>query len=726
MLSVDVTSVIVFAVFGLILGIIIELLLHNFHIPIPYTVLVFYVGVIAGVVISALDVDIAEFLTLSSVSADLIVYGFLPTLLFSETMGLNIHHLFQSFNQALILAGPGAIIVCLELAVCAYLLLPFNWSWMYCFLFGAILSATDPVSVVSLMKSTNCSTKLTMIISGESLLNDGSAMILYLFFFNMINGYYYNASNFISFCAEMLILSPLIGFVIGGICSLLMRRINMPTNTHIDFQLICTFIAAYLSYYIAAQLLDISGVLSCCTAGFTVSLFAPVRVLQDEKFHQIWSYAEWACNTLIFLLAGVIGGGKSSSDITLERVGYLVLFFVLLTITRGIMSFSMMPLLNRSGEPCTVAETLFMTFAGLRGALGIALALASADNASDNGNDTVGKDLFFMVSGLASFTLLFNGSTAGWVLLKLKLVDDPNAPISPQLQQVLERIRTFISSLLKSEIEKMKDELGDYDEHELHQLCELLYQHRKVSTFADSLRLSIAELSKRMSLDYHPRKSQEDSNKRSSEMVIKSFAQRNRESEDRSSDVEGGQGGGNDNDEENDKHNFLSMRVSGSLAIDRDLLHYTRTTFLTVVRARYSEAAHTGKMSSTSTPTRILYYSVDVALDRVSEGLLDWNVIISLLKPPKYLIKICQLLDDVAYLFGYFPGYVSWLEVRYERVAIYVITNFIYAHKHAQSKIHYFLGGPVNKTYDIAEPEHRQVMEESKQLVSLDQLVVVY
>jgi NhaP-type Na+/H+ or K+/H+ antiporter len=99
------------------------------------------------------------------------------------------------------------------LAVSAKILLPFGWSWMYCFLFGGILCATDPVSVVSLMKSTHCSTKLTMVISGESMLNDGSAIILFLFFFSMINGTNYDAGTFIEFVAKELFLSPLIGFV---------------------------------------------------------------------------------------------------------------------------------------------------------------------------------------------------------------------------------------------------------------------------------------------------------------------------------------------------------------------------------------------------------------------------------------------------------------------------------------------------------------------------------
>ncbi len=87
--SESITIVIVFAVLGSVLGSFIEILLDNFSIPIPYTVLVFYVGVIIGFVVQEAGVNTGQFFTLSTLSSDLILYGFLPTLLFSEAMTLN-------------------------------------------------------------------------------------------------------------------------------------------------------------------------------------------------------------------------------------------------------------------------------------------------------------------------------------------------------------------------------------------------------------------------------------------------------------------------------------------------------------------------------------------------------------------------------------------------------------------------------------------------------------
>jgi NhaP-type Na+/H+ or K+/H+ antiporter len=103
-------SIIVFAVIGLFLGTLLEVVLKNFNSPIPYTVLLFYLGVVLSAIVNYLDFTIGDFLEVSSVSADVIVYGFLPALLFSETMNLNWHHVTQTFGQAVLLAGMKAFI----------------------------------------------------------------------------------------------------------------------------------------------------------------------------------------------------------------------------------------------------------------------------------------------------------------------------------------------------------------------------------------------------------------------------------------------------------------------------------------------------------------------------------------------------------------------------------------------------------------------------------------
>ncbi len=85
----DVSSIVVFCVFGIILGTTVEIILKYLHLPIPYTVLIFYVGLILGIVFTKLDIEVSNYFEVSEVSSNLIVYGFLPVLLFSESLTLN-------------------------------------------------------------------------------------------------------------------------------------------------------------------------------------------------------------------------------------------------------------------------------------------------------------------------------------------------------------------------------------------------------------------------------------------------------------------------------------------------------------------------------------------------------------------------------------------------------------------------------------------------------------
>lgn len=202
------------------------------------------------------------------------------------------------------------------------------------------------------------------------MLNDGSAMILYLFFYHMINGTVYNPGTFTVFLAKMLILSPLIGFVIGLLCFWLSRCTSRPTDLHIDYQIMFTFMAAYASFYIADALLGISGVLACCAAGVTVALLVNPSIVEHEKMRDAWHFAQWTCNTLIYLLGGFIGGQHTYANFSFLNVSLLVVMYFFLVVSRGVMVGVLYPVISNIGMKMTVSEAIFVAFAGLRGALG--------------------------------------------------------------------------------------------------------------------------------------------------------------------------------------------------------------------------------------------------------------------------------------------------------------------------------------------------------------------
>lgn len=486
-----------------------------------------------------------------------------------------------------------------------------------------------------------------------------------------------------------------------------------PTDMHIDIQIIITFICGYASFYVAQGPCGVSGVLSCCTAGVTLALFVSPKILLHEKMHEIWSIVEWCCNTLIFLLGGLVGGAHSSGTVTIINICYLVMMYAFLVVTRMVMVWMLYPLLSTWGLKCSWNEAKFVAFSGLRGALAIALALTAAseqkeESDDNNGNNSTGNQIFFMVTGLVAMTLLFNGSTAGWVLLKLKLIDDPDAPPSAQLAQVLGRIKSFLARVVTEELDAMKDELGDFDVAEVGKLCRLMHNEydiiipagttgeRAFSLGADEF---IKPLEEMMAHHGHGLTGDDldhdgDEEYNTADMKAEEL---HRASQGRKS------------------------RASGTMDVDNDLVAYVRHTFLEVVRARYLEDIETGKIGNSNSSAKLLLYSVDVAQDFVRTRLADFESIEHFLKPNTYILRVSQFIDDICHsLFNKFPGLVGMLDAKTERIAVYVLINFIDAHEYALSQMHYFLGGPKENSgeFDIAGPEEATVRRESELLVS--------
>eukprot|EP01031_Cornospumella_fuschlensis_P035805 gene35805-43429_t len=178
------TDVLLFLFFGLGIGILVTQILSHWEDTVPYTVVIFVIGVIFSATDGHKNTFGKSVDQWVNINADLLLFAFLPPLIFGEAMYLNWHHVKGAFLQSAILAGPGVLIGAALMGVFAKAILPYNWAWNLCMVFGAILSATDPVAVVALLKSVGASPKLTILIVGESLMNDGTSMVLFTLFYN--------------------------------------------------------------------------------------------------------------------------------------------------------------------------------------------------------------------------------------------------------------------------------------------------------------------------------------------------------------------------------------------------------------------------------------------------------------------------------------------------------------------------------------------------------------
>ena len=264
-------------VVGLGCGTLTQQFLSRYMPALPYTAVLLVEGVLIGVAAEIMKGELAYFPKLyesitmwESIDPHLILYLFLPALLFGDAMRLNVHLFSRCFSQCMLLACPGVLFGTLLTAACAKYLLPtYGWDWTLCLAFGSILSATDPVAVVALLNAVGASPILTMQITGESLLNDGTAIVIFNILFAIIDeNKTYTAGELISYFCRLALGGPLLGLVWGFGTLWWMRKLSR-TTSHEDsvLQITLTICCAYGSFFSAEELLEVSGVLCTVTAG---------------------------------------------------------------------------------------------------------------------------------------------------------------------------------------------------------------------------------------------------------------------------------------------------------------------------------------------------------------------------------------------------------------------------------------------------------------------------
>jgi NhaP-type Na+/H+ or K+/H+ antiporter len=176
------------------------------------------------------------------------------------------------------------------LGICIKLFLYPELDWAPAFMIGAIVSATDPVAVVALLKSLGASTKFQTLIEGESLFNDGTAMVFFILFASMTKGEEATAFGVVSNFLLLAVGGPLLGFVFGMIASLWLKRIINDDILIINI----TFVMCYLLFYVAENFhYEVSGILALVTLGLFMSAFGKTNIISESEHavHTVWGFA---------------------------------------------------------------------------------------------------------------------------------------------------------------------------------------------------------------------------------------------------------------------------------------------------------------------------------------------------------------------------------------------------------------------------------------------------
>nr|AEV89922.1 plasma membrane Na+/H+ antiporter [Aeluropus littoralis] len=425
----DPDDAVLFVGVSLVLGIASRHLLRGTRVP--YTVALLVVGVALGSLEYGTKHSLGKLGTgiriWANINPDLLLAVFLPALLFESAFSMEIHQIKRCMAQMMLLAGPGVIMSTFLLGTAVKLAFPYKWNWKTSLLLGGLLSATDPVAVVALLKELGASKKLSTIIEGESLMNDGTAIVVYQLFYRMVLGTTFNAGQVIKFLTEVSLGAVALGLAFG-IASVLWLGFIF-NDTIIEIAL--TVAVSYIAFITAQDSLEVSGVLTVMTLGMFYAAFAKTAFKGESQtsLHHFWEMVAYIANTLIFILSGVvIADGVLENKDHFERHGtswgYLLLLYVFVQLSRTIVVGVLYPLLSNFGYGLDMKEAAILIWSGLRGAVALSLSM-SVKRTSDAVHPYLkpedGTMFLFFTGGIVFLTLTFNGSTTQFLLHLLGL-----------------------------------------------------------------------------------------------------------------------------------------------------------------------------------------------------------------------------------------------------------------------------------------------------------------
>jgi NhaP-type Na+/H+ or K+/H+ antiporter len=246
-------------------------------------------------------------------------------------------------------------------------------------LLGGLLSATDPVAVVALLRELGASKKLSTLIEGESLMNDGTAIVVFQLFLQMVLGQKFDAGDVIEFLCRVALGALALGLAFGIVSVFWVGLVFNDTVIEITL----TLTASYLAFFVAEDEAGVSGVLTVMTVGLFFAAFARTAFTgeSEQSMHYFWEMISYIANTLIFLLSGVVIAEsilRSQDQIQGRDWGYLAILYVFVQLSRVVVVGLLYPGLKYFGYGLNWKEAVVLVWAGLRGAVALSLSLSVA------------------------------------------------------------------------------------------------------------------------------------------------------------------------------------------------------------------------------------------------------------------------------------------------------------------------------------------------------------
>ncbi|MDQ6673164.1 MAG: sodium:proton antiporter [Chloroflexota bacterium] len=365
-----------------------------------------------ALVVGGLLVEESHAITVPTLDPALVLFGFLPPLLFDAAFRLDTREARLLLRPILLLALPGTFFTALVVGgiVAIALHLPLAVG----LLFGSLVAATDPVAIIGVFKSLRAPPRLAAIAEGESLINDGVAITMYTAVLGLALTGTGSATDVVRIFGQEVVG----GVLIGGLLGFAFSRLTAMVDDHL-IEMMLSLALAYGSYA-GAQWVHASGPLACVAAGVIHGSYGREMGMSENTrrlLDDLWEFLGFVANAIVFVLVGFTANLASLFAQAWPATAAILAVLLARVVLLGAPGL----LLKDHHLKTSGAERVVLAWGGLRGALTITLALALPPETPDR------ELLVAMSFGVVLFTLLVQGMSLPLLLRQLGLVQPRKA-----------------------------------------------------------------------------------------------------------------------------------------------------------------------------------------------------------------------------------------------------------------------------------------------------------
>ncbi len=449
------------------------------RVRLPHTVFLVIIGLILGLLA---QIPTFHFFSEFTLTPELLFYLLLPTLIFESAYNINVRRMVEDASIIFILSVVGLIVSTLVIGAGLYYLLAFlgfTVPFIVTLLFGALISATDPVAVLALFKEYGAPRRLSLIFEGESLFNDATAVALFLVLLEVArfgyNGFDTILEGLVSF-TSMMIGGIIFGIIVGGIFAKLVGIARENEIASITLTIVLAHVTFILAEILSHHLkigdfhLPLSPIIATTVAALLMGNYGRSKIhpRAEEFVENLWGQLAFMSNSLIFILIGILFVNVP----TLEpmMIWVVVLTILLVAVARAISIYPVVSVFNVVTKHAKIPMSWqhLLSWGSLRGALAVTMVLLIPDELSFGGWNLSISPKEFLLSltvGCIFATLFLKATTIQSFMRRLKL-DELTDIEKVEAQEA----RAFIHHEVKERI-RLYEQRGYVDTAVANELC---------------------------------------------------------------------------------------------------------------------------------------------------------------------------------------------------------------------------------------------------------------